>query len=272
MVFNNSHPLPIIKIQKKLVICLLFFLLTTVAGATEYTIEPFPSDQAGVSINGEEVVQLEVVEIPYWQFLLWLATMYISTAFDLLYPRLVFTIAGYRIVNPGNVLDNPSRFRVYDYIKTKPGAYISEIVENIGLDRETVKYHIKTLETQNKIEVYKKGGKTRFFENNFTYNEEEIRIISALQNAANQRIISKIVPGKCDTNIALARELGVSRATISWYMKNLREIDLIMETKEGRNKVYRINHVYKPLVEKYIQYLQDSFADVEHEMDQITAS
>ena len=235
--------------------------------------EPIPSDQFGVPPHGEEkVVEVDVPEIPYWQFLLWLATVYIAAAFDLLYHRLVFTIAGYRIVNSGNVLDNPSRFKVYDYIKSKPGAYISEIVEKIGLDRETVKYHIKTLETQNKIEVYKKGGKTRFFENNFTYNEEEIRIISALQNAANQKIVSEIVTGKCDTNIALAHELGVSRATISWYMKNLREINLIMETKEGRNKVYRINHVYKLVVEKHIQYLQDSFADGEHEMDQITAS
>ncbi|MGB9938909.1 winged helix-turn-helix transcriptional regulator [Methanosarcina sp.] len=262
-----------IRLQKKLIIGLLLFLFTVTAGATEYTVKPFPSDQAGASISGEEVIKLEDTVIPYWQFLLWLAIVHVSTAVDSLYPKkLVFTIAGYRIVKPGNVLDNPSRFKIYDYIKTKPGAYISEIVENIGLGRETVKYHIKTLETQNKIEVYKKGGKTRFFENNFTYNEEEIRIISALQNVANQRIISKIVNGKCDTNIALARELGVSRSTISWYMKNLREINLIMETKEGRNKVYRINHVYKPLVEKHIRYLQDSFAEVEHEMDRITAS
>lgn len=261
-----------VKLQKKLVICLLFSLLPTVAGAAEYTVEPITGDQAEALFNEADGTLLEVTVIPYWQFLLWLAAVYISTAFDFLYQRLVFTIAGYRIVNSANVLENPSRFKVYDYIKTKPGAYISEIVENIGLDRETVKYHIKTLETQNKIEVYKKGGKTRFFENNFTYNEEEIRIISALQNAANQKIVSKIVAGKCDTNIALAHELGVSRATISWYMKNLREINLIMETKEGRNKVYRINHIYKPVVEKHIKYLQDSFADGEREMDQITAS
>ena len=86
-----------------------------------------------------------------------------------------------------------------------------------------------------------------------------MKVISALQNVTNQRIISEILAGKCNTNIALARELGVSRATISWYIKNLREVDIIMETKEGRQTIYRINHVYKHLVEKYIQYLQDSY-------------
>ncbi|RXA14731.1 winged helix-turn-helix transcriptional regulator [Methanosarcina sp. MSH10X1] len=251
-----------IKLQKKLIACLLFFILIITAGATEYTVEPAPSDQSGASISGEKVIKLEDMVIPYWQFLLWLAAVHISTAADLLYPkRLVLTIGGYRIVKPGNVLDNSSRFRVYGYIKTKPGAYIGEIVEKLGLNRETVKYHIKTLEAQNKIEAYKKGGKTRFFENNFAYDNEEMKVISALQNVTNQRIISEILAGNCNTNISLARELGVSRATVSWYMKNLREADLIMETNEGRKTIYRISHVHKLLVEKYIKCLQDSYSN-----------
>lgn len=249
-----------IKLQKKFIIfCLLFFLLTATAGATENIIESIPFDQVGVPINGEKVVELEVVEIPYWQFLLWLATVYISTAFDFLYPRLVFTIAGYKIVNPGNVLDNPSRLSIYTYIKTKPGAYISEIVGNVGLDRETIKYHIKALETQKKIEAYREGGKTRFFENSFAYNEDEMKVISALQNITNQRIILEILTCKCNTNIDLAREIGVSRPTISWYIKNLREIGLIMETREGRSTTYRINNSYQTLIEKHIQHLQNSY-------------
>ena len=169
---------------------------------------------------------------------------------------MVFTIAGYKIVNPVNVLDNQSRFRVYSYIKTKPGAYISEIVEQIGLDRETVKYHIKTLKAKKKIEAYKDGGKVRYFENVFVYNEDERKVISALQNPTNQRIISEIIDGKCDTNSALAHEFGLSKATISWYMKNLTEAGLIIETKEGRKTSYKINEIYMHLIEKYIQQLQ----------------
>ncbi len=53
-----------------------------------------------------------------------------------------------------------------------------------------------------------------------------------LQNLTNQRIISEILNDKCNTNIDLAREIGVSRATISWYVKNLKETGLIKETKK----------------------------------------
>jgi len=243
-----------LKSQKIFIICLLFFLLTPTSGAKEYVLTSIPSNQFGVLGDGEEMEPLEVTEIPYWQFLLWLAVAQFLVAIDLLYPeRLFFAVAGYRIVGPVNVLDNPSRSRVYTYIKTRPGAYISEIVEQIGLDRGTVKYHVKTLKAKKKIEAYKDGGKIRYFENHFSYNAEEKKVISALQNLTNQRIVSEIMNEKCATNVALAREFGVSRATISWYVKNLRELGLILETKEGRSTFYRINNSYKSLIERYVQ-------------------
>lgn len=247
------------KLQNKLIPCLFFFLIAT-AGATECIVESITSDQFGVPPNGEKVVELTDVQISYWQFLLWLATMNVLVVADLLYSqKLVFSIAGYKIVNSRNVLENPKRLSIYTYIKTKPGAYINEIVEKIGLDREIIKYHIKTLETQNKIEAYREGGRTRFFENNFAYSEEEIKVISALQNVTNQRIISGIINKKYNTNVTIACELKVSRAAVSRYIKNLRKAGLITEIKEGRNTIYKINHAYELVVKKHIEQLQDSY-------------
>lgn len=247
------------KLQKKLILCLLFFsfvFLIPTSEAHEYIVQPILSSQVGVPFSGEEVTKLEITEIPYWQFMLWLGTMYVLGTIDFFYPRkLFFSIVGYRIVNPGNVLENSSRYKVYGYIKTKPGAYISEIVEQIGLDREIVKYHIKTLKAKKKIEAYRDGGKTRYFENLLVYDEDEKKVISALQNPTNKRIISEIMNENCNTNIALAHEIGVSRPTVSWYIKNLREIGLIIEIKEGKNIIYRINPAYELLIEKYINTL-----------------
>ena len=73
-----------IKLKKKLIFCLLFFFLTTTAEATEYIVSPAPGDKFGESINGEKVVELEVTQIPYWQFLLWLAAMQILSIMDVI--------------------------------------------------------------------------------------------------------------------------------------------------------------------------------------------
>jgi predicted transcriptional regulator len=169
----------------------------------------------------------------------------------LLPAKLIFVILGFRITERADILDNSSQSKVYAYIKTMPGIYISEIVNKVGLNRGAVKYHIKTLKAQNKIEGYKDGGKIKYFESNFAYGDEEKRVISILQNITNRRIISEIRNGTCNTNVALANEIGVSRATISWYMRNLKEIGLIKETKVGRSIIYRIDPSYKNLIEKY---------------------
>ena len=58
-----------IKLQKKLIFCLLFFFLTTTARATEYIISPAPNDKFGESVAGEDVQIVEDTVIPYWQFL-----------------------------------------------------------------------------------------------------------------------------------------------------------------------------------------------------------
>ncbi|MDI9395283.1 MAG: transcriptional regulator [Euryarchaeota archaeon] len=208
-----------VKLEKKVIFFLLFFHLTTTVEATEYIVEPVPGDQVGVSVNGEKVVKLEDTVIPNWQFLLWLAAMQILSILDvvLYFINPIFAILGFKIVNKENVLDNPDRSSIYTYIKTKPGAYIGEIVEKTGFSRGKVRHHITALEVQNKIEVHKDSGMLRYFENNSTYDDEIRKIITTLQNVTNQRIISEIQNGRCETNLDLAYKIGVSRATISWY-------------------------------------------------------
>ncbi|AKB36889.1 hypothetical protein MSSAC_2299 [Methanosarcina siciliae C2J] len=228
----------------------LFFVLT--AEATEYIVSPAPGDEFGVSWAGEEVTEARVFSV-YWQFLLWLAVMNVLSVVDVLIlpAKLIFAILGFRITEHANVFDNSNRSRIYEYIKTRPGAYLSEIVEKAGIDRGAARYHIQILKAHHKIEAYSESGKTRYFQNNSTYGEEEKKVVSALQNITNQRIISEIQNGKCNTNLDLAREIGVSRATISWYVKNLKETGLIDETRSGRSIIYSINPSYETLIEKY---------------------
>lgn len=242
-----------INYRRLCLLCFFFSFSILAAEAAEYIVTPAPNDQFGVSVAGEDIQIVEDTITPYWQFLLWLAAMQILSIIDvvLYFIKLIFVILGFKIVNKENVLDNPDRSIIYTYIKTKPGAFIDEIVEKTGFGRGRVRHHITILEVQNKIEVHKDGRKIRYFENNSTYDEEERKIISALQNITSQRIISEIQNGNCDTNSALAYEIGVSRATISWYMRTLKEMGLINEEREGKNIIYRVNPTYENLIEKY---------------------
>jgi predicted transcriptional regulator len=243
-----------IKLQKKLTICLLFFLLTTTAEATEYTVSPFPSDQAGASINGEEVVKLEDTVIPYWQFLIWLAAMQILSIIDvLLYlAKLVFIILGFRVVDHPNAVGILKRKHIYTFIKACPGICSSEIASDMDLNRETLRYHLNVLETQNLIEAHNDCGKVRYFQNNSTYGEEEKLVISILQNEMTRKIIFEILREEYNTNGELARTTGMSKSAITRYIKQLKELDLIEENKVGRSTIYNINPIYRNTIEKEV--------------------
>ena len=229
----------------------LFLILT--AGAMEYIVTPAHGDEFGISVTGENVQIVEDTIEPYWHFLLWLAVMQLLSVIDILlyHTKLIFTILGFKITEHTNLLDNPNRNLIYSYIETNPGAHISEIVNNIGLNRGTVKYHIKALEVQNKIEACNDDRKIRYLVSNLACDEVEKKVISVLKNVTNKRIISEIRNKKCNTNIALALEIGVSRATISWHMRYLKEIGFVKGTKIGRNVIYEINPSYNYLIDKY---------------------
>ena len=227
----------------------LFFVLT--AEATEYIVSPAPGDEFGVSVNGEEVTVARDFTV-YWQLLLWLALLHVLSVIDtLLYPvKLIFAILGFRIVDRVNLLDNPNRSSIYAYIKKKPGVYIGEIADNTGLNRGTLRHHLKILKLENMIEAHCDRGKVRYFQSNST-SEEEKQIILALQNEMIRMIICNILEEECNTNKDLVQATGISKGTITWYMKQLKELDLIEENKVGRARTYSINPAYQDIIKKH---------------------
>lgn len=246
------------KLKRKLILCLLFFFLISTAGATEYIVTPATTDQAGASFHGEKVVKFEDFTV-YWQFLLWLAVMNIPSVIDIILSstKLVFALLGFRIVDHSNAAGILKRKHIYAFIKTCPGTCISEIANNMGLNRGTLRHHLKILESENLVETHSDRGKVRYFQNNSTYEEKEKLVISALQNDMNRKIISKILDEECNTNRDLALTTGISKGTITWYIKQLKELDLIEENHVGRSTLYNINPVYRDTIETmYMKFFE----------------
>lgn len=246
------------KLQRMLILCLLLLLLTTIANATEYTVSPFPSDQAGVSLHGEKVVELKDFT-SYWQLLLWLAAIQILSIIDTLRlpVQFLFTILGFHIT------DNPStggllkRKKIFSFIKTNPGACISEIANNMDINRGTLRYHLAFLEEKNVVETYRDQGKKRYFQNNSSYSENEKIILSILQNEIPRKIVFKVLSEEYKTNKELAREIGISYNTIRWHMEKLDELGVFEKNKVGKNIKYSIAPIYRDSLEKmYMKFFE----------------
>jgi len=241
--------------------CILFLYSRFAACTKAYPTGPFPDGKAGAVINDSKGPEFKAPGLS-WQFLLGLvlpvlvllglARVQSIPAPSLLFSaKLIFTITGFRgadlSVDPGKL----KRKNIYAFIKARPGAYIGEIANNTGLSRGTLRHHLKVLEKENMVKAHCYFGKARYFQNNSTYGEIEKRVISVFQNETARKIVSKILKKECNTNRDLAREMGFSRGTISWYMKQLKESDLIEENRVGRSAIYSINPVYRDAIERF---------------------
>ena len=230
-----------------------FLLLVSSAGATEYTVRPSLSDEFGTSVAGEDVQEIEVKPIPYWMFLLMLGFAHVTPAPEFLYPiKFVPVLGGCKRIGRSNTLANLNRERLYDFIKSYPGAYFNEIIKKTGLNRGTVRYHLEVLERQNKIECYKANGKARYFQNSFTYGEKDKAVIAALRNDMDRKIILGILDGQCISNETLVEKMGIAASTISWHIKHLREQGIVRADTEGRYTTYSIDSDYLDSIWGYV--------------------
>ncbi|CAG0992238.1 MAG: ArsR family transcriptional regulator [Candidatus Methanoperedens nitroreducens] len=234
---------------------LYFFILLSVstAYATEYTVRPSQSNQFGASVAGEDVHEIEVKPIPYWLFLLLLGFTKVTSSPETFFPIRLFPIlCGYKRLNSSNILENMNREKLYGFIKSFPGSYFSEIIKETGLNKGSVEYHLKTMETKEIIESYKTNGKLRYFLNHSTYNKEERTVISALKNDTHRRIILGILGNQNINHKTLAEGIGVSSPTLTQHIKHLKEQGIVKADTNGRYTIYSINSNYFDSLQEYL--------------------
>jgi len=230
--------------------CLLFLLLiSTSVAATEYTVRPCLNEEPGVSVAGEEVRELEVKTMPYWMFLLWLASMQITSAPEIQFlARFLYVLGGYRRIYQSNVLKNTNRDLIYGFVSSNPGTYPNEIIKETGLNRGVVEHHLKTLENQNMVVSHKVCGKSHYFLNESTYGEKEKVLLAELKNERHRRIILEILNCEQITHETLAGQIGVSAPTINWHIRHLKEQGIVRADTNGRHTSYCVDCGYAELM------------------------
>ena len=241
------------KAARTLLACLLFLLLiSTLVAATEYTVRPCLNEEPGVSVAGEEVRELEVKTMPYWMFLLWMISMQITPAPEILFSaRFLYVLGGYRRIYRSNVLKNTNRDRIYGFVSSNPGTYPNEIIKETGLNRGVVEHHLKTLENQNMVVSHKVCGKSHYFLNASTYGEKEKVLLAELKNERRRRIILEILNCEQITQETLAERIGVSAPTINWHIRHLKEEGIVRADTDGRHTSYCVDCGYSELLQEH---------------------
>ena len=151
------------------------------------------------------------------------------------------------------------RRRIYNCIVESPGLHFREIQRRTALATGSIDYHLHQLYKNGLIKLEKDKNYTRYYPLTKNWSDEEKKILSLLRNTKMRHIIVFLVSKKKSTPLKIAEETGISLSTLSWYLKQLQENEIITHTKRGRFRFYRVNDPKK--MAEYMVTYRTSFLD-----------
>jgi predicted transcriptional regulator len=131
--------------------------------------------------------------------------------------------------------------RILRFVQLNPGRHLRKIKENMGVSMGTAQYHLEKLERMGRVVSIRRGLYKLYFPVGI-FHENEKEILRVLSQETSREILLFIIEEQAPTQTEIVNRVGISAATVSWYVKRLIEYKLIDEIKEGRYKRYRLRN------------------------------
>jgi len=149
--------------------------------------------------------------------------------------------SGIRRIYPKNVLDHPERAAIHALIIARPGIDITGIASKMGMNRETLRYHLGMLESAVKIVVLRDRGIVRYYENHGRYTLLERKVLQHLWNPTGKAMLAVIAARPGIMQSGIATHLGITAPTVRWYMHRFRADGIVTEQREGKYTRYSLS-------------------------------
>lgn len=140
---------------------------------------------------------------------------------------------GRRLLSLGN------RRRIVDHVADHPGIHLRQIVRDLGLALGTVEHHLHLLVRHGLLERHRLQGQTGYFLAGATSPDERL-LSSVLRHDGPRRILRALAADADLDAAALARRLGLSKATTAHHVKRLLAAGLLERLRLGRHHLLRL--------------------------------
>lgn len=135
-----------------------------------------------------------------------------------------------------NVLDHETRGMIRGYVIANPGDHFNAIKKALGLKNGTLAHHLSILERESFVRSVRDGKYRRFF-------PVGARVSEGAFPTKIEKLILEILeetPGR--TQKEIARRLGVSQPAVSYHVRKLEKLDMIIAKKHRIALRYYVNN------------------------------
>lgn len=121
---------------------------------------------------------------------------------------------------------NDARDAILGYLSTTPGAHFSKLRDDLELATGEAQHHLRWLESNGAVETYRDGDYKRLYPAN-RFSTFEKRALGYLRRTTPRGMLIELLRHPEATGADLARELDVSRSTVSRYATELEAAGLL---------------------------------------------
>ncbi len=136
-----------------------------------------------------------------------------------------------------DVLELESRRDIFEHISKFPGCYMREVQKVLDMPTGQLEYHLNYMERKGLISGELTGNKKRYYVDD-EVNYPDRKILGILRQDIPRKIILILLKGgECGFS-EIANEFDVSKSTVSFHLKKMKDRGIIVSRKEGRRKIY----------------------------------
>jgi len=157
----------------------------------------------------------------------------------------------------GEILENERRRRIYATIEANPGIHLRELQRTLNIPLATLGYHIRYM-TRNKI-VFEEPSRyhKRYYAK--PLDPEDKEILSVLRKKRMREIVLLILANEKAKYQFLSSTFKLPHSTLSFYLKNLVDNNILARDKIGYENLYTIQD--EDRIVKVLTTYKSSFLD-----------
>ncbi|HXQ94475.1 MAG TPA: winged helix-turn-helix transcriptional regulator [Thermoplasmata archaeon] len=160
-----------------------------------------------------------------------------------------------------DLLQQPTRRRIYDVVSAHPGASARDVQRLAGLAWGETAYHLDQLTHSGAVRRERGGRRDYYFRRDMTWDDR--KVVRSLRSASQRLILLVLTEHPGRTAAELSERTRLSLSTTSFHLRILVESGTVEAYREGNLRRYRTTLPARvtELLQVYRESFQDSLVD-----------
>lgn len=156
------------------------------------------------------------------------------------------------------ILGLERRRRVYQLIRSHPGLHLRELERRLPISLGDLRYHVDYLEREGLVSSKSDGYRKAYFSVR-DVSVLDRGLLALLRQRSPRRIVLHLLAGGEATAEDLQAAVGLSRSTLSFHLRKLREAGLVRVRREEGRHLHRLEDEERTA--RVLLTYRDSFLD-----------